>query len=231
MSPARSILGNDPSGIDESDDLEAIRRDREAHLLWQEIWHNGFQDEADFDQDFQNVALAAQDWEAATYFERIRALRILCRRFGRNNTSLLAAMASPRAGHPWLIRVRPRKDSEKPDGGKRHRKRKREDLAQRIGMEVYQRMAAGQSKVDAINSVKEDYRTGAPYPTNGIFPPVNRPKIALPDIDGIEKLLAIFRQKARKRGYADVYASLGPVVQEPKLKLKDIPKRGRPRKK
>lgn len=222
---------NDPSETDESDDLKAIRRDRDQHLLWGEFWHSSFPDEANFHQEFENVASAAQDWEAATYFERIRALRTLLRRFGRNNTSLLAIMASPRAGHPWRISVRPRKDSEKPDRGKRHRKRKREELAQRIGMEVYDRMAAGQSKIEAIKSVKEDYRIGAPYPSIGNSPPVYRPRITLPDTDGVEKLLTIFRQEAKKRGYVDVYASLKPIAQEPRLKLADIPTRGRPRKK
>ncbi len=233
MSKAPPYRGNDPIGEKESDDLKAIRRDMEMHRRSQEMWQHLYPDGDSFRREFEQVAAAAQDWGGATYEQRFRALRILVKRFGREDAYLLTLMAAPQSKQSWMLSVRQRKDSEKSDGGKRDHEREREDLAQRIGKEVYQRMAAGQPKVDAIKAVKEDYRTGAPYPQIGHFPAFNRPKLNLPDVDGIEKLLGIFRRNARKRGYVDPFAPyLGfPVAREPDLKISDIPKRGRPRKK
>ena len=233
MTEGTPYRGNDPTGEEESDDLKAIRRDMEMHRRSQEMWQHLYPHGDRFRREFEQVAVAAQDWGGATYGQRFRALRILVSRFGREEAHLLALMAAPKSKQSWMLSVRHRKYSEKSDGGKRDHEREREDLAQRIGDEVYQRMAAGQPKDNAIEAVKEDYRTGAPYPQIGDFPAFNRPKLNLPNAGGIEKLLGIFRRNARKRGYVDPYAShLGfPVAREPDLKVSDIPQRGRPRKK
>lgn len=232
MSKARPYRGNDPTGEEESEDLKAIRRDMEMHRLLQEMLQHLYPDGARFRRDFEQVAVAAQDWAGATYEQRFRALRVLVKRFGPEDAYLLTLMAAPQSKQTWMLSVRQRKDSEKSDGGKRDREREREDLAQRIGEEIYQRMVAGQSKNDAIKAVKQDYRTGAPYPQIGDFPAFNRPKLDLPDVDGIEKLLGIFRRNARMRGYVDPYAPYHgfPVAREPDLKVRDIPQRGRPQK-
>ena len=236
MSEDAPYRGNGPTvgmegKVEESEDLKAIRRDREMHRLVQESWQDLFPGGDSFRRDFEAVANAAQDWDAATSLERFRALRILVKRFGRLDTFTLALIAAPKSMQDWTLGIRKRKRSEKSDGGKREREFEREFLAQRIGKEVYERMAAGQSKPDAIEAVKEDYRTGAPYPQIGNFPTFSRPKLDLPDLDGIEKLLAIFRRNARKRGYIDPYAPHSLVdPREPDLRLSDIPKRGRPRK-
>jgi len=236
--PIAPYRENDPTGgtegeVDESEDLRAIRRDVEMHRRSEEMWQHLYPDADRFRREFEQVARAAQDWGAATFGQRFGALRILVNRFGREDARLLTLMAAPKSKQSWMLSVRQRKDSEKSDGGKRDRGREREDLAQRIGEEIYQRIAAGQSKDDAIKAVKEDYRAGAPHPQIGDLPAINRPKLNLPDADGIEKLLGIFRRNARKRGYVDPYASHRgfPVVREPDLKVSDIPKRGRPRKK
>lgn len=238
MSHSPPYRGDDPTGgpegdSEESDDLKAIRRDMEMARLSQDAWKRLFPDDDRFRRDFELVATTAQDWEAAKFGQRLRALRILVKRFGLENTYLLTLMAAPKSMQSWILSIRKRKDSEKSDGGKRDREFEREDLAQRIGEEVYQRMAAGQSKDNAIKGVKEDYRTGAPYPPIGDFLAFNRPKIILPDTDGIEKLLGIFRRNARRRGYVDPNAPYydSHVAREPDLKVSDIPKRGRPRSK
>lgn len=233
MSKAPPYRGNDPTGGEESDDLKAKRSDREIYRQAQKIRQHLFPDGDRSRHQFEQVAVAAQDWGAATFRQRFRALRILVSRFGQEEAYLLTLMAAPKSDQSWLLRVRERRNSEKSDVGKRDREREREDLAQRIGEEIYQRIATGQPKGDAINAVKEDYRTGAPYPQIGDFPAFHRPKIDLPDVDGIEKLLGKFRRNARKRGYVDPYAPYHgfPVAREPDLKLSDIPTRGRPRKK
>ncbi|WP_170001992.1 hypothetical protein [Pseudopontixanthobacter vadosimaris] len=217
--------------VEESEDLKAIRRDREMHRLVQESRQDHYPDGDSFRRDFEAVANAALDWDAATPSERLRALRVLVKRFGRLDAFTLTLLAAPKSMQDWTLSIRRRKHSEKLDGGKRDREFEREFLAQRIGKEVYERMAAGQSKSDAIEAVKKDYRTGASYSQIGNFPAFNRPKLDLPDLDGIEKLLAIFRRNARKRGYVDPYAPHSLVdPREPDLRLSDIPKRGRPRK-
>lgn len=233
MSHTRPCHGNAPTEGEESPDLQAIRRDMEMHRRSQEILQHLQSDGDSFRHEFEQVAAAAQDWDVATFGEKFRALRILVKRFGRRNAFLLTLMAAPKSKQSWMLSIRQRKDAEKSDGGKRDREREREDLAQRIGQEVYQRMAAGQSKGDAIKAVKEDYRTGAPYPLNRDLPVFYRPKVDLPDVDGIEKLLAIFRRKVSERGYVDPSAPYRdfPVAREPVLKVSDIPKRGRPPKK
>lgn len=237
MSGDNPYRGNDPTRgmegeAEESEDLKAIRLDMEMHRLSQEAWEHLYPDGDGLRRDFEAVATAAQDWAAATSLERFRALRILVRRFGRLDAFTMTLLAAPKSMQDWTLNIRRRKHSEKLDGGKRDREFEREWLAQKIGREVYQRMAAGQSKSDAIKAVKDDYRTRAPYPQIGGFPIFYRPKLNLPDVAGIEKLLAIFRRNARKRGYVDPSAPyLGsPVAREPGLKLSDIPERGRPRK-
>lgn len=233
MSEGAPYRRNGPTGEEESDDLKAIRRDMEMHRRSQEMWQHLYPDGDRFRREFEQVAVAGQDWDGATYEQRFRALRILVKRFGREDAYLLTLMAAPKSKQSWMLSVRRRKDSEKSDGGKRDREREREDLAQSIGEEVYQRMKAGQSKDDAIKAVKEDYRTGAPYPQIGDFPAFNRPRLNLPDADGIDKLLRIFRSNAQRRGYVDPFAPYqgSPVAREPDLKISDIPTRGRPRKK
>mgnify|MGYP001765137087 CR=1 FL=1 len=237
MSENAPYRGNGPTGgmkatVEESDDLKAIRRDRKLHRLVQETWQDLNLDGDGFLRDFEAVANAAQDWDAATPSERFRALRVLVRRFGRLDAFTLTLLAAPKSMQDWTLSIRRRKHYAKLDGGKHDCEFEREFLAQRIGKEVYLRMAAGQSKSDAIRAVKEDYRTGAPYAQVGDFPVFNRPKLDLPDVDGIEKLLAIFRRNAQKRGYIDPYAPYGFVdPREPDLRLSDIPTRGRPPKK
>lgn len=238
MSKSATYRGNAPSvgaecEVNESNDLKAIRRDMEMHRSAQEMWQHLHLDGDVFRREFEQVAHAAQDWGAATYGQRFRALRILVKHFGRKEAYLLTLMAALKSKQSWVLSIRQRKDSEKSDGGKRDRRLNREDLSHRVAEEVYQRMSAGQSKEDAIKAVKEDYRTGAPYPRIGDLPTHHRPRIDLPDVDGVEKLLGIFRRNARKRGYIYPLAPyLGfPAAREPDLKISDVPKRGRPRKK
>lgn len=216
---------------DESDDLRAIRRDTQMQRFSEKIWRDAFLDEGKFQREFDQVAIAAQDWANATYGERIRALRILMSRFGHRNTYLLTHLGAPKSMQEWSLKIRKRLASEMSDGGKRDRTFKREELAQRIGEEVYRRIANGESKADAIEAVKEDYRLGAPYPKCENFPVLHRPKLNLPDADGIEKLLAIFRRNARRRGYVEPLAPMIGIASEPRLKVSDIPKRGRPTRK
>ncbi|PEQ10657.1 hypothetical protein B2G71_20935 [Novosphingobium sp. PC22D] len=233
MSQPHPYRENDPTGEEESDDLKAIRRDMEIDRLLREMSQRLDPDGGRFRRELEQVAEAAQNWGAATFKQRFRALRVVVSRLGREEARLLALMAAPKSKQSWILSVRHRKDSEKSDGGKRDREREREDLAQRVGEEVYQRMAAGQPKDDAIAAVKEDYRTGVPYPQIGDFPAINRPRLNLPDVEGVKKLLSIFRRNARKRGYVNPNAPYrgSSVVREPDLKVSDIPKRGRPRKK
>lgn len=218
---------------EDSPDLKAIRRDMEMSRLGEQIWRQVYPDGDTLQRDFKLLANAAQDWKAATYGQRFRALRILVKRFGRQDAYRLVQIAAPSSMQDWRLIIRKRKSSEMTDGGKRDNDFERDWKAQRIGSEIYQRIAAGESKADAIKTVKEAYRTGAPYPQIEGFPVLRRPKLDLPDVDGIEKLLAIFRRNARKRGYIDPHAPyLGSsVAREPTLKLSDIPGRGRPRKK
>lgn len=218
---------------EESPDLKAIRRDTEMNRLAEQIWRQVYPDGDTLQRDFEHLANAAQDWKAATYGQRFRALRFLVKRFGRQDAYRLVQIAAPSSMQDWRLIIRKRKRSEKADGGKRDSDFDRDWLAQRIGEEVYQRIAAGELKADAIRAVKEDYRTGAPYPRNEGFPVLHRTKLDLPDVDGIEKLLGVFRRNARKRGYIDPHAPYfgSPVAREPTLKLSDIPGRGRPRKK
>ena len=217
----------------ESDDLKAIRRDMDMHRLAGEHWQHIFPDGDRFRREFEQVAKASQDWQAATFGQRYRALRILVHRFGKDDTYLLTLMAAVKSRQDWVLNVRKRKAVEKSDGGKRDQKFKKQHLDFIVGEEVYQRIKAGQSKPDAIAAVKEDYRTGAPYPSSGGFPPLNREKRDLPGPDAIEKMLNRFRKEARRRGYVDPFAASGiiPFPREPNLKLSDIPGRGRPRKK
>lgn len=238
MTKGTPYRGNGPtvgmtSDADESDDLRAIRRDMEMHRLSGELWQRLYPDGDRFRREFEQVATAAQDWSAATFGQRFRALRILVHRFGLEDTYLLTLMAAPKSQQEWMLNVRERKDAEKSDSGKRDKEFEQQHLDYIVGNEVYQRMKAGQSKVDAIAAVKEDYRTGAPYPSSGGFPALNRTKRNLPGPDAIEKMLNRFRHEARRRGYINPYAASGlvPFAREPELKLNDIPSRGRPRKK
>ncbi len=238
MTNVAPYRGNDPTEgtgaeTEDSPDLKAIRRDMEMSRLGEQIWRQVYPDGDTLQRDFEQLANAAQDWKAATYGQRFRALRILVKRFGRLDAYRLVQIAAPSSMQDWRLIIRQRKSSEMTDGGKRDNDFERDRKAQRIGSEIYQRIAAGESKADAIKAVKEAYRTGAPYPQIEGFPILRRPKLDLPDADGIEKLLAIFRRNARKRGYIDPHAPyLGsPVAREPTLKLSDIPRRGRPRKK
>lgn len=216
-----------------SPDLKAIRRDTERSRLAEQIWRQVYPDGDTLARDFEQLAIAAQNWKAATYGQRFRALRILVKRFGRQDAYRLVHIAAPSSMQDWRLIIRKRKSAEMTDGGKRDNDFERDWKAQRVGYEIYERIAAGQSKAEAIEAVKEDYRTGAPYPQIGDFPVFHRPKLALPDKDGIDKLLATFRRNARKRGYIDPHAPYcgSPLAREPKLKLSDIPGRGRPPKK
>lgn len=237
MSQKHPYRGNGPTdemaGDAESDDLKAIRRDLEMHKQSEELWQYLYPDGDTFHHEFEAVALAAQDWEAATPTQRFRALRVLVRRFGKLDTFRLALLAAPKSMQEWSLKIRKRKRSEKSDGGKRDEGMKRDHWDYVISKEVYSRMKAGESKDDAIAAVKEDYRTGAPYASSGLFPPLNRPVRHLPERDGIEKWLNRFRRKVEERGYVDPYAASGltGIAREPDLKVADIPKRGRPRKK
>lgn len=226
-------IGGMASDADESDDLRAIRRDMEGHRLSGELWQRLYPDGDQFRRDFEQVAKAARDWEGATYSQRFRALRSLVRRLGREDTYLLTLMAASKSHQDWVLQIRSRKNSEKIDGGIRSKARAREHWDYVIGREVYQRIKAGQSKSDAIAAVKEDYRTGASYLPIGDFPRLNRAKRSLPGPDAIEKMLNRFRLEANRRGYVDPNAASGviPYAREPDLKLADLPKRGRPRKK
>ena len=217
----------------ESDDLKSIRRDMEMHRLSGELWKRIYPDGDRFRREFEQVAEASQDWQAATFGQRYRALRILVHRFGRADTYLLTLMAAAKSQQDWVLDIRERKDAKKSDGGKRDHEAEQRHSDYIIGSEVYKRMKAGQSKAEAIAAVKEDYRTGAPYPSNGGFPSLNRTVRNLPGPDAIEKMLNRFRHEARRRGYVDPYAASGliPFAREPDLKLNDIPNRGRPRNK
>ncbi len=236
MTKRHPYRGNGPTSetrneAEESEDVRSIRRDMEWHRLSEGIWQQIYPDGGKFLREFEQVAVAAQDWGAVRFGQRFRALRILAKHFGRDNARLLTLMAAPKSMQPWILSIRQRRDTEKSDGGRRAKVRRRVDLAHRIGMEVYERIAAGETKGDAIAAVKEAYRNGAPYPQIGDFPIFVRPKIDLPEVDGIEKLLGIFRRNARKRGYVDPNAPYldSPVAREPKFKVSSIPKRGRPR--
>lgn len=83
--------------VEESNDLKAIRRDREMHRLVQESWQDLFPDGDRFRRDFEAVANAARDWDVATSLERFRALRILVRRFGRLDAFALTLLAAPKS--------------------------------------------------------------------------------------------------------------------------------------
>lgn len=234
MSTDPPYRGNGPTGgtvgeAEESDDLKAIRRDSELYRLSQDVSQHVFPEEDDFRREFEEVAKAAQDWEVASYDERFRALRILARRFGVFETFQLAQFAATRSMQDWFVTIRPRADHEMSDSGKRRKRLEREFLDNLVGREVYSRMKAGQSKAEAIASMREDYRTGAPIPSAGGFPPPNRPVITFAGDDAIEKRLARYRKAARRRGYVDPYAALHAAssLREPELKLSDIPGRGR----
>jgi hypothetical protein len=228
-------------GDEESEDLRAIRRDIERNRLSGELWDRIYPDGDQFRRDFDKVAKAAQDWDVASYADRFRALRILMRRFGREDTYLLTLMAAPKSHQDWKLQLRKRKDTEKTDRGRRHKNWEREHWDHIIGREVYERIKAGQSKSDAIAAVKEDYRLGNPIALKpvGDFPPLilKREVRHLPADDGknngMDKILNRFRRAVRARGYVDPSAASGIIAyaREPDLKLSDIPSRGRPRKK
>lgn len=241
MSGGSLYRGNDPTvgmagELEESADLKAIRRDAEMNKLSGELWQRLYPDGDRFRREFDSVAEAAQNWDSATYAQRLRALRILVRRFGREDTYLLTLMAAPKSHQDWMLQLRARKDSETIDGGKRRKDWEREHWDNRIGREVYERIKQGLSKPEAIAAVKEDYRLGNPIVREscGDFPALSwkREVRHLPSDDGMEKILNRFRREARRRGYVDPFAVssiVGP--REPDLKLSDIPGRGRPRKK
>lgn len=246
MSWKHPYRGNDPieemgGESDESEDLQAIRRDMEMHRLSQDVWQHLYPDGDNFRHEFDQVAEAAQDWGCATYSQRFRALRILARQFGIENVHLLIWMASPKSHQDWLLQVRRGRDTELIDGGKRRKEWEREHWDYVIAREVYSRIKEGQSKSDAIAAVKEDYRLGNPVVLNlgaGLAPMTrNREVRHLPSHEGanngMDKILNRFRRSARKRGYINPYAASGllPFPREPDLKLSDLPKRGRPRKK
>ena len=179
------------------------------------------------------MAVVAQDWQGAAYACRFRALRILVRRFGRDNTFLLTLFAAPVSFHDWVLSIRARKPNESPDGGKRDREEKRSHWDYVICSEIYKRMKGGQSKMEAIAAVKEDYRTGAPFPSDGLLPPLNRPRRGLPGPYAIEKWMKRFRRDAKLRNYINPYAAFRAgviVTREPELTRSDIPSRGRPKK-
>lgn len=216
-----------------NEDLRAIRRAIETDLIAREVWESVLQHGGGFIRQFNIVALAAQDWEGATRGQQLAAIRVLLRTLGREGAHLLMLLASARSKHDWKISVRKRKESEKPDQGASEREAAQDHWDYLIASEVYMRMRAGQPKHEAIASVKEDYRTGAPYPPAGNFPPLSRPKRTnLPGADGIEKWLNRFRRKAGARGYVDPNAAFTTFAghHEPDLKLSDIPRRGRPKK-
>lgn len=228
--PSKAIEADVP----ESDDLKAIRRDIERRIQLDEFLAGSGSDHGLFSEDFAKVAAAAQDWNAASFGARLRALRILVKRFGRRDTFHLTSLAAPTAMQPWRLIVRQRKPAEKADGGKGDKNAEQDHWDYVIAKEVYGRMKAGQSKAAAIEAVKEAYRAGAPYPAaEGGFPPFNRPFRHLPEGEAIDKWLNRFRHEALKRGYFDPFAAYysNPNPREPELKLADIPKRGRRRSK
>lgn len=234
-----AIQGDRPSGgtaadVPESGDLKAIRRDIDRQVLFDETWKRTGSYDDHLYREFAIVAHAAQNWRAAAFGDRLRALRILVKRFGRTDAILLTALSAPKSMQPWHLSVRQRKPAEKTDGGKNDNKVEQDHLDYVIGKEVYQRMKAGQSKEEAVEAVKEAYRTGAPYPSvEGGFPAFNRPIRQLPEGPAIDKWLNRFRRESLKRGYVDPSAAnrFDGKPREPDLKLADIPKRGRRRSK
>ncbi|MEP0391876.1 MAG: hypothetical protein ABJ205_08780 [Erythrobacter sp.] len=211
-----------------SDDLKAIRRDRElvrdAEARYLAMAPRG----AKITSDIRTVAEAAADWPRASLRHRLRALRVLVRRLGLLETRYLAILAEEKSIVPWLLTLRDRPDAQMLDGGRERKKREQDFLDSLVGQAVYSLIKKGASKQEAIEAVKEDYRI-----RSGAFSNLRTDKRFLPDRDGIEKWLGRFRKGAIERGYIDPFTAspLFSSHEEPDLKIKDLPKRGRPRKK
>lgn len=213
----------------ESDDLKAIKQDRELKELLEEFWARNAPPVSKFASDVEVVAIASRDWAKAPLRLRRRALRILRRYFGPLEVRHLANLSAEKGETLSRLILRPREDSELPDDGKRRKENKQDYLDYLVGTAVYSRMLErGLSKEDAIREVQIEYRSGV-----GPLQQIKEVGKNLPDGDGIEKWLYRFRKKARERGYVDPFAAHDQLadILEPDLKIRDIPKRGRPPKK
>jgi hypothetical protein len=141
---------------------------------------------------------------------RFRAILLAARRLGAHATRVLMLSVAETGMSRLRIVMRPRMPSEFSDGGARDRKFDRKWRIERIGQRVYCLMKEGMTKAAAVKSAKEELRLNLS----------NR---------SIERELDAFRQIVRKRGYVGdpLMGALGGLA--PRLRLSDLPKRGRPK--
>ena len=139
----------------ESDDLKAINRVRALRDRSLEFWDKHKPPAAKFASDLEVVALVADHWDKAPLRLRLRALRILAKRFGMLETLYLTRTAAEKFDVPVRLILRLRQEFELPDGRKLRREREEDYWDYRIAEEVYSRRHAGASKAEAIESLLE----------------------------------------------------------------------------
>jgi hypothetical protein len=195
-----------------SDDLVSIQRSIAQHRQIEQIQQGMNSVWTRFPRDFELIAKFLQGEEHL----RFRVLRALSRHFSRWEIFMLSHLSSPTSHQDWRLVIRPRRPRERPDGGQKLRRRFREDRADQLGMRVYALMKAGETKRQAIEAARQELG------------------ISLSD-QAVEKDLGAFRARVMERGFVDPYAAISAAVfgyppVEPDLKVADVMKKGRPKK-
>ena len=213
-----SKLGSED--MTESDDLRAIKGDREQLQLSEQFWRSSAPSAAKFVTDLQVIAATTENWESNPLRLRLRALLILRRRFSELETRYLININAEK-GHDYLrLILRPRMSKELTDGGKQRREGEQDYWDARVAEAVHLRRKAGESKEEAIAAVLEAHQAGG-----GLGITLHSPA-------SIERRLKRASSNARKRGYLN---SLAPASisdpTEPPVKVSEITKKGAPRKK
>ena len=141
---------------------------------------------------------------------RFRALRFAANRLGSHATRLLIPSAAENGMSKLRLVARPRAPNEFSDGGARERRFAQTFRTERIGRAVYGLMKDGMAKADAIRCARKNLR------------------LNLSD-RSMERELTAFRKMVRERGYIgdQMTPSFGTTIG--RLRLRDLPPRGRPK--
>lgn len=141
---------------------------------------------------------------------RFAAIRFAASRLGAYATRLLILSAAENGHSTLKLIVRPRTPNEFPDGGVRNRLLARTFRTEQIGCAVYGLIKRGMPKADAIRHVQISLR------------------LNLSD-RSMERELASFRSLVRKRGYIGDPMAMRFGSETARLRLSDVPRRGRPK--
>lgn len=145
-----------------------------------------------------------------------KAARIIARRFGALGARYLIASMLPVGHSEYRLIIRRRKDAERSDKGNFRQETERQWREYRLLEEVLRQRRKDLSQELSIEAAQKELG----YPIT---------------VEGGKKALARAQKAARKRGFADPFAvfkaAMGGCVLEPQVKIEDLPKPGRPKKK